>query len=331
MNPSDRLLAALSRQPVDRPPVVGVTNAVTLKLMEAVGASFPEVHHNPKQMVKLGSAAFSICDLESVKVPFDLTVEAGALGAEVDFGTFKTLPKVKAPPFVDPESVKIEDKFTENGRVRVILEAIQLCRKEYDGRVPIISSILGPFTLSTMLYGLERLFIWMVEKEEVYATALKKATKMCILYAREQFKAGSQVVQIADPCSSSDLISSEHYGKFVAPYHTELCCSLDSPTVIHICGNITGHLRYIAETGASGISFDYKTNIKEARDRLKGKIAMIGYVPTSLLRDGKPEEVYAFSRECIVAGIDVLNAGCAWDLETPTENIEAMVRSAKTE
>jgi [methyl-Co(III) methanol-specific corrinoid protein]:coenzyme M methyltransferase len=323
------LLGVLTGQSVDRSPVISVTNAVTLELMEAIGVTFPEAHHDPALMMKLGSAACNVCELESVKVPFDLTVEAGALGAEVDYGAFNTLPVVKNPLFSIPEEFSTVEEFSKKGRVPVILEAIRLCRKDYDGRVPVISSLVGPFTLSTMLFGLERLFFWMLKEQDNYKSVLKKATNLCIGYAQEQFRAGSQVVQIADPSSSRDLISSEQYGTFVAPYHRELCSCLDSPTVIHICGNITSHLKYIAETGASGISFDYKTDIEEAKKWLKGKMALIGYIPTSLLREGNPEEVYVYSKECLRAGIDALNAGCAWSLETPTENIKAMVRSAK--
>ncbi|RPJ10683.1 MAG: MtaA/CmuA family methyltransferase [Deltaproteobacteria bacterium] len=328
MNPIDRFLRVLANQTTDRAPVIGVTNSVTLELMDAVGTKFPEAHHDPDLMMKLGAAAHDLCGLESVKVPFDMTVEAGALGAEVDFGTVNTLPHIKGPLFETPESLTLKGDDLRQGRVSVILEAIRRSRQEYSG-IPVISSIVGPFTLSTLLFGLERLFLWMLKDPDRYAAALQKATQLCTLYARHQFEAGSHAVQIADPSSSRDLISSEQYGKFVAPYHKRLCSSFNLPTVIHICGNITGHLPRIVETGARGISFDYKTDIGEAKRCLKGKLALIGYVPTSLLREGKPQEVYAFSRKCIEAGIDALNAGCAWPLDTPTENIRAMVRAAK--
>jgi methylthiol:coenzyme M methyltransferase len=156
---------------------------------------------------------------------------------------------------------------------------------------------------------------------------MEKATHLCTAYGRKHFEAGSHVVQIADPSASRDLISSEKYGALVAPYHRQLCSDLNAPTVIHICGDITGHLNHIAETGAGGISFDYKTDIEAAKIGLKEKMALIGYVPTSLLREGKPEEVHAYSKTCLTAGVDALNAGCAWPLDTPTENIVAMVKA----
>jgi [methyl-Co(III) methanol-specific corrinoid protein]:coenzyme M methyltransferase len=328
MNSVERLRRVLTHQTVDRPPVIGVTNSVTLELMGSSGVTFPEAHHDPAQMMRIGAAAYEVCGLESVKVPFDMTVETGALGADIDYGTNETLPRATKPPFEAPDDLTLTEDYVKRGRIPVVLEAIRLSRKEYGDRVPIISSLVGPFTLSTLLYGMERFLIWMLQEPDRFRSALKKATCLCIAYARQQFEAGSHVVQIADPSASRDLISSEHYGTCVAPYHQELCSAFDSPTIIHICGNITGHLKYIAETGVSGISFDYKTDIEAAKKVLKGKTALIGYVPTSLLREGPPEEVYAYSTGCLKAGVDALNAGCAWPLDTPTENITAMVRAA---
>ena len=115
MNPVDRLLGILAHQAVDRPPVIGVTNSVTLELMDAVGAKFPEAHHDPAQMMKLGAAAHEVCGLESVKVPFDMTVETGALGAEIDYGTRNTLPRATKPPFEDPGRPRGREKIMSNG------------------------------------------------------------------------------------------------------------------------------------------------------------------------------------------------------------------------
>jgi len=329
MTPTERLLRVLAHQEVDRPPVTGLMTAVTLEMMDITGLEWPEAHHDPSMMARLAASAYETCGLESMKLPFDMTVEAGALGAKIDYGTKDTLPQVKEPLYGDPAEFIIGNDFLKQGRIPIVLEAIRLARKEYGNKIPIISSIVGPFTLSAMLFGFDNLFYWMLVEPEKYAEALRKVTDLCISYAREQFKAGSHVVQIGEASSSGDLISSEQYGKFVAPHQGDLCRALDSPTVVHICGNITGHLKYIIETDMKGISFDKKTDIKEGVKCLKGKVALIGYVPTSLLLHGTPEEIYEQTKECLEAGVDVLNAGCAWPAEIPNENINAMVRAVK--
>ena len=325
----DRILRVLKQQPVDRAPVVGVTSVVTVELMRRMGTRWPDAHHDPEQMACAGAAGHLVCGLESVKVPFDMAVEAGALGADIDYGGEATLPKLRTPRFEAPEEFAIGGDLLARGRFPIILEAIRISRWRYGDTVPVISSVLGPFTLSGCLFGVETLLIWMIEEPEKVHAVMTTATRLVATYIGGQFAAGSHVVQMADPTASGDLISPAQYLQHVAPYHRKLAASTDLPLVTHICGNITGHLPHLGTVGFRGVSFDAKTDIQAARTRLKGKTALIGYVPTSLLRDGSPEEVRAAARQCLTEGVDALNAGCALSPDTPLDNIQAMIAAAR--
>lgn len=79
-----------------------------------------------------------------------------------------------------------------------------------------------------------------------------------------QFAAGAHVVQAAAPMASGDLISPDHYARFVSPYHRKLFLALKGPSILHICGKITGHRPHIAGIGVSGLSFDEKADISAA-------------------------------------------------------------------
>jgi [methyl-Co(III) methanol-specific corrinoid protein]:coenzyme M methyltransferase len=329
MNGVDRLLRVLKQQPVDRAPVVGVTNVVTVDLMRQVGTRWPDAHHDPEQMVRAGASAHVVCGLESVKVPFDMTVEAGALGAEIDYGTDTALPKIRAPRFATPDEFVFGEDLLARGRFPVVLEAIRIARRQYDDTVPVISSVLGPFTISGLLFGVETLLIWMIEEPEKLQAAMATATELVTGYIRAQYAAGSHIVQVGEPTASGDLISPAQYLEFVAPSHRRLVASTDRPLITHICGNITRQLPHLVAVGFRGVSFDVKTDIQAARTHLKGKAALIGYVPTSLLLDGSPEEVHAVARQCLAAGVDALNAGCAVAPDTPLDNIRAMIAAAQ--
>ncbi|HEX7551404.1 MAG TPA: MtaA/CmuA family methyltransferase [Candidatus Methylomirabilis sp.] len=329
MNGVDRFLRVLKQQPVDRAPVVGVTSVVTVDLMRQMGTRWPDAHHDPEQMVRAGAAAHVVCGLESVKVPFDMAVEAGALGADIDYGTDTALPKIRAPRFATPDEFVFGEDLLARGRFPVVLEAIRIARRQYGETVPIISSVLGPFTISGCLFGVETLLIWMIEEPEKLQAAMATATRLVARYIREQFNAGSHVVQMGEPTASGDLISPTQYLEYVAPHHHELAAGTDLPLITHICGNITRHLPHLASTGLRGVSFDVKTDIQAARAHLKGKAALIGYVPTSLLLDGSPEEVHAVARQCLREGVDALNAGCAVAPDTPLDNIRAMIAAAQ--
>jgi [methyl-Co(III) methanol-specific corrinoid protein]:coenzyme M methyltransferase len=325
MNALDRLLRVLAQQPVDRPPVVGVTNVVTVELMRAVGTRWPDAHHDPGQMVRAGAAAHEVCGLEAVKVPFDMAVEASALGGDIDYGGGMALPKLRAPLYAEPEEFDPPADFPARGRVPVVLEAIRLARKRYGDKVPVISSALGPTTICGCLFGVENLLVWMIEEPEKVHAAMRRATNMVAGYVREQLRAGTHVAQIGEPTASGDMISPAQYAEFVKPYHTELASITDGPVMTHICGNITRQLPHLAEVGFRAVSFDAKTDVAAARAALKGKSALVGYVPTLLLLQGSPDEVRQATRQCIESGVDAVNAGCAIAPDTPLENIRAMV------
>ena len=79
-----------------------------------------------RAMAGLAAAAHETCGLESMKLPFDMTVEAGALGAKIDYGTKKTLPQVKEHLYRDPGELVIGEDLMEQGRIPVVLEAIRI-------------------------------------------------------------------------------------------------------------------------------------------------------------------------------------------------------------
>ena len=328
MNCLDRFLRVVRQQPVDRAPVIGVTNAVTLDLLREVGTRWPDAHHDPTHMVRAGAAAHELCGLESVKVPFDMTVETGALGADIDYGTENTLPRTRAPLFEAAAGLRVADDYPTRGRIPIVLEAIRIARRRYGERVPVVSSVVGPFTLCGFLFGQETLLVWLMSEPEELRAAMAAAAGLVARYVQAQFEAGSHAVQVAEPVASGDLISPRQYAEHVAPFHRELGRGAGGPLLIHICGNITGHLPHLAGLDFRGISFDVLTDIRAARSHLKGQRALIGYVPTALLRDGSPDEVRRAATQCLVEGVDALNAGCAWPPETPRENIRALIAAA---
>jgi MtaA/CmuA family methyltransferase len=328
MNNIERLVSALQKKAIDRPPVVGPMVFISKELMDKARIHLPAAHLDPEMMGELSAAAFEYCGLESVKVPFDLLVEVEALGGDIDFGDDTTLPRLRRPFLTNSEDLKIPINFLSKNRVPLVLEAIRWCRERYGSTVPVISSVLGPYTLAGYIYGLQKVMIWMFSDASIYANIMDRLTELIIQYAQAQFAAGAHVVQAADPTASGDLISPNHYASFVAPYHRKLFSVLKGLSILHICGKITDHLPYIGEIGVNGLSFDEKTDISAA-SHLKEKLALIGFVPTSILRNGNPEEVQRQSMSCLKSGVDVLSAGCALHLETPIENIKAMIQSAQ--
>ena len=330
MNAKDKILTALAGKKPEGVPVASFMTGVTVESMNICGFDWREAHGDPTKMATLAAAAHEHCGIETLKLPFDMAVEAEALGGQIDFGNRDTLPQVRGHLFDDPSELVFEAGLLSKGRIPTVLEAIGIAKAQHGADCFVVSSIVGPFTLGGKLFGFDNFFEWLLLEPDKMNAAMEKLTDLCITYAKKQEEAGSDAVQVGEASSSGDLISPETYRDFIMPYHGRLFAEIKIPTVVHICGNIAGHLPYIKETGVTGLSFDEKTDVSLVRETLKGKTALIGYVDTlGVLLNGTPESVYKKSRECIERGVDILNAGCAWPAHVKNENILAMISAAK--
>ncbi|MBQ2762161.1 MAG: hypothetical protein IJF47_00395, partial [Candidatus Methanomethylophilaceae archaeon] len=86
MTPKERVLAAMRKEELDRPPVAVFTQSATIGQMDATGVAWPEAHSDAKMMAKLGAAQATVFGFEAVRSSFCLTAEAERLGCMVDPG-----------------------------------------------------------------------------------------------------------------------------------------------------------------------------------------------------------------------------------------------------
>jgi MtaA/CmuA family methyltransferase len=148
---------------------------------------------------------------------------------------------------------------------------------------------------------------------------------------------GADMVSNGDSPAGPDLVSPAMYEEFAQPYEKRLADEAHihgRPYVLHICGNTTRILEAMLATGADALELDYKTDVRAARDVLRGRAVFIGNIdPSGVLALGTPALVEARTRELleVFAGVPgfILNAGCAIPAETPPENLKAMLAAAR--
>ncbi|RLF05940.1 MAG: methylcobamide--CoM methyltransferase, partial [Thermoprotei archaeon] len=115
MTPKKRAILCITgnRRRADRISACDPLTTATVEQMMAVKAPFPDAHRDPELHARLAAAAWEIIGLEGFKVPFDLCVEAEALGATIDYGSLDRHPSVRKPAFEDLKDLKIPEKVTE--------------------------------------------------------------------------------------------------------------------------------------------------------------------------------------------------------------------------
>ena len=79
--------------------------------------------------------------------------------------------------------------------------------------------------------------------------------------------AGADVISIADPVASPDLMSPDSFKKELQSSLQRFSSKIDSVTVLHICGNVSHILDCMADRGFEGLSVEEKVgSIKNAKE-----------------------------------------------------------------
>lgn len=332
MTPKKRALLCLTgnKWKADRVTAFDPLTTATVEQMLAVKAPFPDAHRDPELMAKLAAAAWEVVGLEGFKVPFDLCLQAEALGAEIHYGALDIHPSVRKPAFKELEDFKLPERVLEAGRFQVVEGSVERLREKYGDYLPISRQVVGPFTVAGHIFGVEKFCGWIKRKdpEELRAVLLQLAD-LNVEESGVALRAGADVICIADPTASSDIISPRTFKELLVPAYQRICSKVSAPVVLHICGNATAYLPYLPDTGIDAFSCDAQVDIAFAKQVLGSRVAVVGNVPTiSVLLQGKPEAVKKVCIECIAKGTDALIPSCGIPPRTPTENFRILPKVA---
>jgi [methyl-Co(III) methylamine-specific corrinoid protein]:coenzyme M methyltransferase len=330
--PKERLARALRGEPVDRMAAVSFTQTGTVEQMEACGAFWPEANNDAETMAKLAEAGHTVIGFEAVRVPFDISAEAEFFGCGIKAGTKEQQPSVSSHCVKDMSDVeKLKGFDISQGRVGVVCDAVKILADKYGDELPIMASMLGPFSLAQHMNGDDWFMAIMTEPE--FATALMDlATDFNIQYAKRLAENGADTMVIIDPTASAMLIGEEYYSKFVVPSHKKIVEAMQEmgvATVIHICGDTTMSLELMESSGAEGISVDQSVDVAIAKSKVNKALIIGNLDPVATLWKGTPESVTAASEKAIAAGVDLLAPGCGIVSKTPNACLQAMVAAAK--
>ncbi|MBN1582953.1 MAG: MtaA/CmuA family methyltransferase [Anaerolineae bacterium] len=331
MTPKRRFLSGMLGGRVDRPPVGSATSVANVEQMEITGAFFPDVHVDGLKMARLAAAAHDVLGYDAIMPYFSVQAEAAALGCHVDWGDVENMPVETTHPWSDPEQVVIPDDFLSQPSIKAVLDAIAILRHTHGHRVAIVGKVMGPWTLSYHLHGVQDFLAETILDPARVRSFLDKLQEVTVLFGLAQIRAGADALCLADH-ATGDLVGPWTYRDFLLPYHRKLTQRLGCPTILHICGDTLDRLDGICTAGFDGFHFDSKVDARAAVRRVDGRISLIGNVnnPEILLR-GTPDQVAERTRYALAAGVQVVGPECAIPLRTPLENLTAIARVAKGE
>jgi len=313
----------------DRPPVGNPTSVVCHDLMDATGISFPEAHLDSQAMAELALAGHEILGFDTVMPEFSVQQEAAALGSKVDWGHRDMMPDTKSSPHEDFSNIEVPKNLLEQPSIRVVLDALSILRRHVGGKVAIVGKVMGPWTLSYHMAGVENFLRHAGRREtEKINKMLRQLLPVTVAVARAQFQAGADIVVVADH-ATGDLVGPYHYEEYLLPVHQEITRRIEGPLILHVCGNCRDRLELFADAGFDAYHFEWQNDPKYVVKTIGERISLVGCVntPETLLM-GTPDDVYKQVRSAIEAGVNIIGPECAIGLPTPMENLKAIVAAA---
>jgi MtaA/CmuA family methyltransferase len=327
MSPKRRFLTALLGGQPDRIPVGNVVSTITVDLMRASGAWFPLAHQEPECMAALAATGHEILGFDTVMPVFSVTQESAALGCEVDWGRSDMMPGVRTHPFAGHERFELPSGWLESPPIQTVLRAIELLRKRCGDRVVIVGKVMGPWTLSYQMMGVEDFLIDTIENPTHARRCLESLTSVPVAFAQAQMRAGADIICLADHATGG-MVSPETYRTMLLPIHQEIVPQMGGPVVLHCCGNTTDRVHLFAQTGVDAYHFESQVDMKQAVAAARGKMRLMGNVNNPhVLLGGTPADVTQACRRAISAGVQILSPECAVPLTTPVKNLRAIVES----
>lgn len=302
---------------------------VVLSGLHSAEVAYSETHRDPDKMVRAAASTYELFGYGSAIVPFDLCVEAEALGAKVDFHDEANgfIQPVISKPItqLNPEALP---SLSANGRVPLVAHAIHRLKESVGREIMVGAVIPGPFTLGWQLFGLEP---WLLFRDSVLMVQiLDDLARGLADVARAYSDAGADLVTVHEMGGSPQVIGATRFAQFVKPALKLLLEEIHITKILSICGDTNAIVDDLPECGADALNLDHRNNLRRTRKLLPDSILLGNLDPVGELANGSPETILRAVERCAAEGANAVVPGCDLFIETPDANMVALSHPGST-
>src|SRR4030066_31072 len=272
LNSRERVLKLFSKEKTDYIPIFSGMGNVTVHGLEKYGWKFPEIHTDARKMANMAASTYQLFGFESVVVPFDMGVEAEALGSKVNYYAHAT--DILYPTISEHPAEKVEDlhlqvpsDLAKAGRIPVVTEALRILKKEVGDQVAVGSWVLGPYTLAGQWLALSQLAKAAFKKKDLVRKVLDQLAGVLIQIIKIYRAAGADYITVREMGAGPDILSPRMFESLVRPPLKKIFDGIASPKVLHICGDTIAIVDQMVLCGADAISVEKKNNVVETRKK----------------------------------------------------------------
>ena len=334
MNSLERIAAAIKFQDTDRVPVIAQVFGHAASL---AGVSVDDYVRDGETLARCQLNALKQYGYDAVFSVMDVSVETEAVGSVLQYrrNQYPTIKRYALSREGDWNALPIPDP-QKAGRMPEMLKALGILRQELGNETMVVGCVVGPFTLTTQLLGLETALYLAIDDPSRLERLMDFATEVIIRFGRSQLLSGAHLPIVFNPSASPDVIPPQFFREFELPRLQRVFQAFTGAGAVanwlHIAGPAGPILRYYPKAGVHIANFDYSVSAVEAGNELP-TTCLDGNIKSLLFVDGSPADIEAEAldllRDFRGRGGFILSSGCEIPPESAPENVAALVNAAR--
>ncbi len=206
-------------------------------IVEKTGITFPEAHKDKDQMARLAKEIRAYKKDTMARIPFCVTVEAEALGGDIQLGDAKIGPRVRGYRFENVEEMQhMSEMDLESGRIKEVLDCVQLLCSQ--GEV-VALSVEGPFTIISSLIDPMNFYKGIRKNKEAVTRIISVVEDSIVKYIVEGLRRGARIISYGDPVGAMDIVGPKMYEEVSGKSSYNILKRVEqhlNGAAVHICG-----------------------------------------------------------------------------------------------
>jgi uroporphyrinogen decarboxylase len=275
MNSMQRVLTAMGHQEPDRVPVFLFT---TLHGAKELGLSIRDYFSRAENVTEGQMRLLAKFGSDCVVPFYYSSLEIEAFGGSTVF--IEDGPPNAGEPIIHrrEDIGRLEPpRIAEHACLGRCLDTIRGLKEKLGDTVPIVGTVISPFSLPIMQMGFGHYIELIYEDPARFAELMRVNQRFCIDWANAQLAAGATAIGYADPMSSATNIPRALYLDTGQPLAKDTLAQINGPAAVHLAsGRGLSIAQDIVATGAAAVGVSTLEDLADWKAAVGDKLTLIG-------------------------------------------------------
>ncbi|KAF5036272.1 Uroporphyrinogen decarboxylase [anaerobic digester metagenome] len=182
------------------------------------------------------------------------------------------------------------------------LRTIELLKQEVGDDVPIIGSVISPFSLPILQMWFATYIDLLYGEPDLFWTLMKKNEEFCVRWANAQLEAGATVIGYADPLASPDMTPRDLYHRTGFAVAKRTISRIEGAVVTGLASaRALPVIDDVAVTGSVGIGVSTLDDLAAVKRQCAGRLTILGNLNAIEMCRWTPAQAEAEVKKAIAA------------------------------